>query len=297
MDGVKWGPAQRFEFIEWRLFWTGRVNRSDLEAQFGISTPQASGDFKEYQALAPDNIVYDATDKAYRPAPGFVPQFLTLSADRYLLQASAMLNGAINPGDTWFGSPPPLTVVPRLTRTVEPAILRTLLRAIEGRRAVTIDYRSLTSSRQRSITPHSLAFDGNRWHVRAWCAEKRDFRDFVLARIISADPDTQESDADPNDDIEWNTFVHLVLVADPRLDDAQRGAIERDYGLPEEGIRVTTRAAFAFYVMRHMNLDTAADGLPPSRRPLCLANRKEIEDDVQAARLATEERIRLKTGT
>ena len=39
---LRWGVAQRLEFIEFRLFWEGRVNRSDLMEQFGLSVNQAS---------------------------------------------------------------------------------------------------------------------------------------------------------------------------------------------------------------------------------------------------------------
>lgn len=37
---LRWGVAQRLEFIEFRLFWEGRVNRSDLMEQFGLSVNQ-----------------------------------------------------------------------------------------------------------------------------------------------------------------------------------------------------------------------------------------------------------------
>ena len=40
-DRIPWTQARRFEFIEWKLFWDGSLNRSDLEQAFGISTPQA----------------------------------------------------------------------------------------------------------------------------------------------------------------------------------------------------------------------------------------------------------------
>jgi len=36
---IPWGLAQRFEFIEWRAYWVGRLNRKDLEDEFKISTP------------------------------------------------------------------------------------------------------------------------------------------------------------------------------------------------------------------------------------------------------------------
>ena len=33
---LRWGVEQRLEFIEFRLFWEGHVNRSDLMDQFGV---------------------------------------------------------------------------------------------------------------------------------------------------------------------------------------------------------------------------------------------------------------------
>ncbi|MES2390903.1 MAG: hypothetical protein V4555_04635, partial [Acidobacteriota bacterium] len=42
---ARWGQERRLEFIEFRLQWEGRVNRSDLVNYFSISVPQASLDF------------------------------------------------------------------------------------------------------------------------------------------------------------------------------------------------------------------------------------------------------------
>jgi hypothetical protein len=39
---LRWGVEQRLEFIEFRLFWEGHVNRSDLMEQFRISVNKAS---------------------------------------------------------------------------------------------------------------------------------------------------------------------------------------------------------------------------------------------------------------
>jgi hypothetical protein len=86
-DEVRWGLAQRFEFIEWRVYWTGRVNRGDLVERFGVSTPQASVDLRAYQETAPNNIHYDSTEKAYVALPSFRALYLDVSADRYLLHS------------------------------------------------------------------------------------------------------------------------------------------------------------------------------------------------------------------
>ena len=41
-EPLRWGTERRLEFIDFRLYWEGRVNRADLTREFGISVPQAS---------------------------------------------------------------------------------------------------------------------------------------------------------------------------------------------------------------------------------------------------------------
>ena len=62
---LKWGVEQRLEFIEFRLYWEGGVNRSDIIEAFGVSVPQASKDLTLYQERAPENAIYDKSAKRY----------------------------------------------------------------------------------------------------------------------------------------------------------------------------------------------------------------------------------------
>lgn len=282
-DDIRWGLARRFEFIEWRAYWVGRVNRSDLEERFRVSTPQASVDLRSYQEAAPKNIEYDATEKAYVPTSTFTPKYLRLSADRYLLQLNAIQNGAITTADTWFGSLPPAAVMKTVVRSVDSQTLHAILRTIEGNRQLDLVYQSLTNTRSRTIVPHSLAFDGNRWHARAWCVEHQDFRDFVLSRILSVG-DSRSSDVDPSNDIEWNTFVDLKIVAHPALGEAQKSVIERDFGMEEGVLRMTTRVALAFYLIKRLNLDLEGEHITPERKQIFLSNYAEVEKVQLAAK-------------
>ena len=34
---MRWGVEKRMEFIEFRLFWDGGINRADIIGQFGVS--------------------------------------------------------------------------------------------------------------------------------------------------------------------------------------------------------------------------------------------------------------------
>ncbi|MEJ0048948.1 MAG: hypothetical protein WDN04_24685 [Rhodospirillales bacterium] len=96
--------SAELEFIEFRLFWEGHVNRSDLIDSFGISVQQASTDLNRYLGMAPTNMVYDKSGKAYVRGPEFVPLFLRPDARRYLSQLRSMADGLLQLRETWIGA-------------------------------------------------------------------------------------------------------------------------------------------------------------------------------------------------
>ncbi|QYW02189.1 hypothetical protein CPT_Sonora_088 [Stenotrophomonas phage Sonora] len=67
----RYAVEQRLRLIDFLLANYGSVGRPQLMDYFGISTPQASDDLSEYRKLAPNNMVYDATLKAYVAGPEF----------------------------------------------------------------------------------------------------------------------------------------------------------------------------------------------------------------------------------
>ena len=83
---LKWGVERRLEFIEFRLYWEGGVNRSDIIGAFDVSVPQASKDLTLYQERAPQNAVYDKSAKRYIASSEFQPCFLKPDAGQYLNQ-------------------------------------------------------------------------------------------------------------------------------------------------------------------------------------------------------------------
>lgn len=292
-DTRPWKLNRRFEFIEWRLFWEGRVNRSHIEKKFRISTQQASADLNGYRDVAPNNITYNPNSKTYEPSIGFVPLVSDLSADRLLLQLRAILSEAIKPEDTWFADLPPVAVAPDITRRIEAPCLRAMLWAIKDRREVCITYQSLTNTRARTIAPHSLAFDGHRWHARAWCPERREFRDFLLSRILSFE-ESGPANFDADDDVEWTTHIALTLKPHPGLNEPQRQAIERDYNMQSGSLTLHVRLALAFYFVKRLNLDLDLD---PNRKQIELENLREIEPAQAAAKAEALQRISKRSET
>src|SRR5262245_21126577 len=173
--GVRWGVERRLEFIEFRLFWEGGVNRADLIEAFGISVPQASKDLALYQEQAPGNVVYDKSAKRYVASKGFKPQFRDSDPAAYLSRLQSVTeerDGSGDLTDSWLANPPGADVALTPKRDIDRQVLRAILAAIREKQSVEIRYQSMNKARPdpswRRITPHALGYDGLRWHVRAF---------------------------------------------------------------------------------------------------------------------------------
>jgi hypothetical protein len=280
------GPEQRLEFIEFRLFWEGGVNRSDLIEQFGISVPQASNDLTAYRELAPENVTYDLSGKRYVLAPSFRPKFLNPNPDRYLAQLKAMSDGILDIGDTWLSRQPDTGVFPVPTRRIDPAVLRAVVAAIRTRCAVHVEYQSTSPEHPdplwRWISPHALGFDGLRWHVRAFCHRENRFKDFILGRCLAVGEHGSPAST-PESDWQWQTFFEVVLQPNPDLTDSQRRAVALDYDMSNGKVAVPVRFALLYYFYKRLRFDVAEYFDKPRERPVVVANRKEFDAALQRA--------------
>jgi hypothetical protein len=276
---------QRLEFIEFRLFWTGRLNRSDLIDQFRISPPQATNDIAEYQALAPDNLTYDLNSKNYVRSAVFVPNLIGRSIDRFLTQVVGIAQGWLQSEDTWFSSLPQVDVVSLDRRPTDPMVLLRVLDAINTRQEIAIDYCSMTGSPaiRRSVVPHAFGAAWGRWYVRAFSTEHGDFRDYALARI-SAVHDASPSAIDLSLDFEWHQKIDLVLVPNPLLDEDRQRAQRLEHRMDEGKLKVPCRLSMAFYLMAEHKLDIEPGVLSPYAQPLVLDNLVEVRQAREVAR-------------
>jgi predicted DNA-binding transcriptional regulator YafY len=277
---LRWGTEQRLEFIEFRLFWDGSINRADIIDRFGVSTPQASADLTQYREMAPENIHYDSSAKRYMPAAKFRPQILKPNAERYLAQLRAVSDNVIAALDTWIGELPDVGVLPMPARRVEANVLRKFLATMRESRSVSIEYQSLNDSRPdplwREITPHAFGSDGLRWHLRAFCHIEHVFKDFIISRCLRIGK-TGEPLADPRADTNWHTYFNVMLIPNPRLSQAQQATIERDYGMQNGRCELQIRRALLYYLDKRLRLDVAEIQDRPKETPIVVANRKEYD--------------------
>lgn len=277
---IRWGIEQRLEFIEFRLFWEGAINRSALTKQFGISIPQASNDLKRYEEQAPGNLVYDKSLKRYFASPTFNLRFLRPDADQYLNHLRAVTDHTVRQADAWFSQTPAAESMPLPQRRVDVNVLRRTLDAIRRDRAVRVLYQSMNSERPeplwRWISPHAFANDGLRWHVRAFCHLEHKFKDFLLSRCLNSDGDEAQAAAGSSDK-NWQELFDVVLVPNPQLSPNQQSVVAQDYCMEDGKISISLRKSFLYYFQKRLRLDVARALDNPRETPVVVENRDAFE--------------------
>uniref|UniRef100_A6W313 Transcriptional regulator n=1 Tax=Marinomonas sp. (strain MWYL1) TaxID=400668 RepID=A6W313_MARMS len=281
-QGARWGQERRLEFIDYRLRWDGQINRSNLTDFFGISVPQASLDLTEYAKLAPDNLKYDASVRVYRSTCSYQSVFASSSLERYL---DDLLRVAIQPEipyGSFLGWHSPVAAVPRPLRRLSTDVVIEILRAIRENESVQVTYQSMNDPKgsERKLTPHALVHDGYRWHIRAYCHKRKEFRDFLLSRIVNVQNVGQSQDFDEID-TSWNTMVEVIIIAHPDLSPAQRSLIESDYAMENGEAHLKCRQALLYYLLFQLNLTDAQSGQTPEALQLALKNRDEVYNFIQ----------------
>lgn len=274
MNSISQSQKERLAHIDFRLYFLGSVSRVDLVNRFGIKEAAATRDLALYRESAPNNLSYDTKAKLYLVSPHFSPIF-EYEADRVM----AALSKGI--GDDYTASPKEFIpcVIPSQLSTPDLDVLSMLTRAIHFKRAVSIEYRSISSGfTEREIVPFSLVDNGLRWHIRAFDRRRKRFTDFVITRITNPEilVSSQISVIEHNSkDIQWNRIVELEIVCHPNLD--HKIAIEKDYGMIDGVLRVNLRAAIAGYLLRRWNVDCSANAsLKGPEYHLWLKNRKAL---------------------
>ena len=273
--GLKWGVERRLEFIEFRLFWEGGVNRADIMEMFDVSLPKASKDLTLYQERAPNNAMYDKSAKRYVASDRFQPCFLKPDPAGYLNQLRSVSEGIVDRSQAWIGQSPAYDAAPTPVRGVNAEIVRTVVAAIRRSEAIEIRYQSLSrpEPRWRWIAPHAIAFDGFRWHARAYCETDRTFKDFLLSRMLET-REARPSEVTPDADTDWHEFVTLEIGPHPELSETQKMVIALDYGMHSDKAKIPVRKALLYYALKRLGLDTDPTARHPQDQQIVLLNQE-----------------------
>ncbi len=277
---LKWGVERRLEFIEFRLFWEGGVNRSDIIDMFDVSVPQASKDLTLYQERAPQNAIYDKSAKRYVASEHFEPHFLRPDPHGYLARLRSVAEGLIDLSESWITQIPETDIALTPRRDIDATVLKALLGGVREARSIDIHYQSMSRTRPdpvwRRISPHAFGYDGFRWHARAYCHLDHVFKDFLLPRILGVGA-IGESGAPREQDELWQSRFDVVIGPHPDLTASQKAVVAKDYGLEKGRGVLTVRYAMMFYVLKRLGLlgDAAKDDA--RRQHIVVVNRAETE--------------------
>jgi WYL domain len=255
VENLSHAQRERLAYIDFRLYFFGEIGRPDLIERFGVAPAGATRDLALYREIAPQNIIFDGSNKIYRIGQAFSPLFD--HASQRVLSALAL-----GFGDGVNGATQPLLPCESPTALSNPKmdVLAPVCRAIHAKRAVVIRYHSMSSGEsERVIVPFALVDTGLRWHVRAFDRKSGEFRDFVVTRIeaptlLDEEPLANER---PDNDIQWTRIVELDFVPHPRLERPE--IIKMDYGMTDGSIRMRVRAAVAGYMLLRWSVDCSPD--------------------------------------
>lgn len=258
---LKHNVRRRMEFIEFTLFWDGRIGRKRLKDQFSISLQQATNDLNGYIDAAPNNMLYDPRQKTYVRSENFAPFFTTGKSQEYLRQLQSYAQGYQDISEIWIENIPSVAAAFLPTREVQPEILRSVLFAIDQQLSFEIRYASLRSKdiAKRKVTPHALGTDGQRWHMRAYNHTKERYADFVLTRILEVN-NFEPSEIDGSDDSVWKNIINLRLEPDPRLAPEIRKSIAKEYRMKNGVLSKKVSQAMLFYFLRQYGFNPRASG-------------------------------------
>ncbi len=258
-----WYQVARLKAMETLFYWKGRLNTTDLVKLFGVSRISAQSDIHRYIKLAPGNIVYRPKERFY-VATSIFKNYLTEGSMDELMQYESGI----------------AEYVPKPQFHINPELTRPLIQAIQKKTGVSIFYRSMQhpEGNERKLFPHTLVYSGFRWHLRAWCCLREDFRDFNLSRIsnVIAFDSSAPEDQQQESDVDWNKEVTIKLAANPKLNKAERDLIESEFEMNRGQLLVITRAALVMYTLQTYQVDPKPSEDAHQQR-LVLANAKELK--------------------
>ena len=220
----------RLEAMKALLLWEGRLKRSRLMALFGIKQTRASQWINEFSEAYPQwtkwndlTLAHHATSKAYKNTSNNISP--NTSLDCYLSITNSPIRSNIEREDGIIWSAFPDFSTPKAE------YFSKFYEAITNNIQIETQYRSLSTPEPHTCTlsPHSIVRAGQRWHIRAYCEETKDFRDFALARFTNLKLINQPRIKNAEDDLAWITHVSIEIIAHPNLLESQQRMIRDEY--------------------------------------------------------------------
>lgn len=252
----------RLRVMEAVLAWEGEVGNARVRQLFGIQTVQASRLLAEFRALMGERIFEDGRAKVLKALdPSTIGADISL--DEYMHQIQAA------------GDSKAYVVDGRIDLTgVQPVIFSVLRKAAVNGTGAIINYASMGNPNYaaRTIFPHAIVRVGRRWHARAWCTTRNDFRDFTLGRIKLAVTVPDKAKYTVADDTDWNKLVEIRFIPHQALTKEQQQVVRDECFAGTMAMRSKIRACLLQYVIQDLRAATDPTRQLPPEFQLEVAN-------------------------
>lgn len=264
-------PQRRLRDMEVLLLWEGSLDNARLREVFGVQAVQASRLLASFLAVHGDGVKRETPHSPITPGASFTPKHAGASPDEYLELLSTMRPRMVAPF---------LEDLRQDLSPVSPQVFAAVAQACLKQVGLQISYRSLSNSEgnSRLVFPHSVVRAARRWHMRAWCDMKQDYRDFALGRITQVSIVDKPSSKTKAEDVDWNASSNLVIVPHPLLSEGQAGLLRDEYLSGKSERTVVVRKSLASYTIQDLRLAVDVARQVPPEYQLALKNIEDFGD-------------------
>lgn len=268
----------RYKVMRRMALWEGSLSRGRLMDVLGLSGIRVSQLLREVREETPNWFEWDNKSKsyfvtiaAYKKAQAELKAGSSdLSLAAYLAEADIRVD--LTPGAG------PVTVAPWGFAQVNPNTFANIRLAIDQGRRMKLEYRSMRTPEPhpRTVEPHSLVQAGRRWHMRGYCLETADFRDFVLGRIVKFSMLDQQSEIAVAEDTKWNAVIKVRIQAHPKLTPGQQELVRSEYFEGTAARVHSCRGALLPYFVQELRLALDVTKELPPEYQLAVENVEEL---------------------
>ena len=269
---ISWGHKQRLIYIEQQLLWGRCFKARMLMDTFGVSRHQAAMDIKKYIALFPRNVKpYNPVVKYYEPSDDFAPDLAGVDPDYPLT------HGLVDAHDH-----PPVEICESLRRDLDDKVVLAVLKHIEQQTAFEAIYASASTpiGSKRVLSPTKVIFASGRLHIRAYCHEKDEYRDFALSRFLTTPRLSKINKELPTDNL-GDRNVTVKVIVNPNLSEDAQILISKEFAsILSEPLRIN--ASLLHYFLQENNLPEDEAGMQKaSSTPWSYPVIAELNDDLK----------------
>lgn len=239
--------SDRISDLETVLYWEGEIDNQRIRELLGVQPVWASKLMAELVKRVGKHATKETSRSPLRLTPRALEKSKNRALDDYLRIVKAQCAGEEVVEDARLD----LSIV-------APNVFVAIMQAIKKKNGLSIVYHSMNDPKgsERQIFPHAMVRAPRRWHVRAWCAKRREFRDFTLGRISSIVKIDEVAPYTRANDKEWNETVSFYVTAHPSLSPEQQAIIAAEYYPGASARRLIVRKCLAGYIIQDLRLAT-----------------------------------------